>query len=352
LLRLSSVEPGFRTEGIVALFMVREPQPEAADQFLRDVMDELRNTPGVNGAAAVMAGVPTNVGMIQAPIEVDGQEMRASLQAASANYHAFMGIPIIRGRDISSLDTQEAPRVVVINETLSRSAFRGSDPIGRIVTLSDQDYEVIGVAADRKNAGVRAPTQPEFVISIHQWLAPAATVLIDYPYDELPGWRGALQEVVWRVNPSQAITQTIVLADDLANQTKAQQFFATATAIFAGLALCLALSGVNSVVSSLQQQRRREIGLRLALGAKSRDSRRLIYRDALRIVLPGLVIAALLVVPVGIFLPRSLFAVTELDMFAFFAAAAFVLSLGSAIATLWPAVTAGRIEPMAALRYE
>jgi predicted permease len=358
LMQLGRVEPGFRTENIAAFQVFHNAAPETS-QFVERALPELRAVPGVRDAVAVSATPAYVVGGVDADIEVPGSDslegMRVRMLSASPRYHEFLGIPLVKGRGISDGDTQAAPLAVVINETLARRAFGIDDPTGRQLVITAvgerRSYEIVGVAADTRNAGLRSPSEPELVVSVFQQPFQAITLLADSGAAG-PGFMRTLEKAVDRARPLRPINRSFMLADDLDAQLRQPRFFAAATGWFAVLALVLGAAGVNAVVAALQRRRRREIGLRLALGAAPGNAAALIVGTAMRIVTIGLSLGALLGVPLLHWLQGQLFGVGVDVYWLLFGATALVLIVAGMLAASWPAWRAARTAPMEALRYE
>jgi hypothetical protein len=270
-------------------------------------------------------------------------------------YHRLLGIPLRRGRDISEQHTMDTQRVVVISETLARQAFRGADPVGQVLMVSmgpqPAPFEVVGVSADTRNAGLGAPPEPEVAFAMRQFVLPRVTVLVDLAI-MAPNWRRTLEEAIWRADPQQPISRSYALTDDLGNQTRRLRFFAVTTGWFAALALLLGTAGINAVVSAMQRRRTREIGLRMALGAAPRHAARLVLGNAARIVGLGLAIGALLATVVLLWLRRDLYGLGGGVIWGLSGLTVLVLIGAGLSAAAWPAWRASRTVPMRALRYE
>jgi predicted permease len=358
LIRLSDVDPGIRTSNVVTLSLglLRRPDAEA-DQALDRVLEAVRAIPGVVDAAAMMFGLPTATGMTKAHGRATpgGESVFVGIQMGSESYHRLLGIQIRRGRDFAETDVAGGTRVAVINETLARALFPDTDPIGRTVYLAGNEipFEIVGIAADRRNAGLRAPPDPEVVASIRQWeLSSPETLLVRWAGKPPDGWARLLETTINEVDPRQPVAGGIALDDHLRAQTRSLRLFAFATNCFAVLALVLCALGVNAVIAAMQQRREREMGLRMALGASPRQAGALVLATAARIVGFGLVLAALLAVPTFSWLRSQLFDVDAVGFWTLFATAALVSAAAGLVAALSPVRRAARVAPMQALRYE
>jgi hypothetical protein len=244
--------------------------------------------------------------------------------------------------------------VAVVNETLARTMFGDTDPLGQSLLLvsGTEPVVIVGIAADRNNAGLRAPTDPEVVVALRQWSVEPATLLVRWEGEPPPTWRTLLHEVVNDADPGLFVIAGAALTDEVNSQTRALRLFAFATNAFAAFALLLCGFGINAVIAAVQQRRAREIGLRMALGATPRQASALVLGTAARIAAPGILVAALLAVPLFRWLRPQLFDVGEASLWLLFAVAVLVSATAALVAAVSPARRAARIAPMEALRYE
>jgi predicted permease len=367
-LRLTSVSPGFEAsgrDGVVQTVKVTLPQhlydgPERIHAFARDVLDRIRYLPGV-ASASLINSVPFGMMFIQGDFDVEGQPkptLMAGQPKIDAGYFKTMGIPLLAGRDFSATDTAAAPRVAIVSERIARECFSGGpgEALGRRVRLEygggGEWLTVVGVVADVRHRGLDRDVQPMIYVPFQQerggfvrfvsFVARTAT-----PASVVQG----IQAEIRRIAPELPIQSTLTMDEAVAASLAQPRFRTVLLALFAATATLIATCGIYGLMAYAVAQRRREIGVRMALGAERRDVIRLVLTRALRIVVAGLIAGLAGAAGVTRVLQTFLFGVTPTDPIAFTVVTLLLMAAGLLAAWL-PARRATRIDPCAALRAE
>jgi putative ABC transport system permease protein len=369
--RLTSVSPGFESsgsEGVVQVVRVRLPdrlyaEPERIQAFTRGVLDRVQYLPGVT-SASVINSAPFGMMFIQGAFEIDGQPkptLAAGIPKIEAGYFKTMGIPLLAGRDFTTRDTADAPKVAIISERIVREYFPGgaTAALGQRVRIGvfNADSEwlmVVGVVADIRQRAldqdvkpmIYAPFQQErdspLLLRFVSFVARTAT-----PSSVVEGIRTEIR----RAAPDLPIAGMTTMDEALAASVAAPRFRTVMLGLFATAATLIATCGLYGLMAYAVTQRRREIGVRMALGATRRDVLGLVLKHALRIVVAGLVVGLVGAAGVTRVLQTFLFGVTPTDPLVFSAVTLLLLAVGLMAAWL-PARRATRIDPWKALRAE
>lgn len=369
LLSLEHVSLGIDPSNILYADMAYPPgryaTPEQHRVFLQQVLGRVRALPGVK-SATVSIGLPPfgyGGGEVVVPGTTHQDVWRAEFDLCDEGYFQTMGIKLLSGRLLSSDDVNEARRVVVINETMARSYFKGESPIGQSIgfrtinTANNQPdstyYRVIGVVSDFRNQGLRQPAAPMGFLpyTIVGGLEGRA-LLIRTAVAPMSLWNDVRREV-WAVDPN------IAFADDsgtvMGNLRRfgyaAPEFNLAAMSIFAGIGLALVIVGVFSVMAYTVSLQTREIGVRMALGAQPADILRMVLRNGAKLIVAGIVIGLLASAGLTRFLASQLWGVSATDPWTFVTVAIVILVVGLA-ACVVPSRSAMRVNPIIALRYE
>jgi putative ABC transport system permease protein len=334
------------------------------------VLERLRQAPGVASAALATApplsgiDMHTNLHMVGEP-EDPAHSYGARMSAASPEYASLLGTPVLRGRMITDSDTMTAPYVVVINQALERLIFHNRDPLGRQMDLGGKatgmlkPYTVVGVLADQKDTAINQPTGPLLLLPYQQ----IPTTSLYYPallktvVNFLVKTRGDVavaplaRSVFHQVAPAYALDSFSTLQESVDKSNFANRLGLYITGAFSALAGLMVLTGLYGVLAQLVGYRRREIGIRLALGAPRSSVLQMILRQGATMVLVGLGLGVLLSLASGRVLHSFLYGVGASDRWTY-AGTLLSLSLIGAAASSIPALRAAHTPPMESLRDE
>ena len=373
---LQRVPMGFESQHAITASFVLGRQRYSRDveqlALFRELEQRLLTLPGVS-AAALSDSIPPFGGTRGRPlstIEVEGRPRlpegtggMVAWRYITPGYFAALGIPMRRGRPFTQFDRDAGACSVVLSETLARLVFPGEDPLGKHIqrTPQGQWFTVVGVAADARNLGADKTSWPEY------YFVRKSMPDVTWDNQEPPlGWRGAVVVVRTAVDPKLAASslrglfasldptlpvEISTLRDRLARGTERPRFQATLLASFAAIGVLLAAIGLGGVMSFLVAQRRREIGVRMALGATPGSIVRLTLGFAARSMAAGLIIGAAGAYVATRWLRAQLFQVAPGDPRPV-AIAAALLVLVALLAAAGPARRAARVDPMTTLRAE
>ena len=364
--RLASVPTGFESsgrDGVVQTVKVTLPErlyegPDRIHAFARDVRDRIRYLPGVKSASLINS-VPFAMMFIQGDFEIEGQPkptLDVGIPKIDADYFRTMGIPLLAGREFTAGDTAAAPKVAIVSERVVREYFPGGprEALGRRVRVwgNSEWLTVVGVVADIRQRSLAQDVQPLIYAPFQQdrsgfvrfvtFVARTST-----PASVAEGIRAEIR----RAAPDLPIESAVTMDEAVAASVAQPRFRMVLLALFALAATLIAACGLYGLMAYAVAQRRREIGVRMALGAEPRDVLRLVLTRALRIVATGLIVGLAGAAGVTRVLQRFLFGVTPTDPIVF-AAVTFLLMTVGLVAAWVPARRATRIDPCAALRAE
>ncbi len=362
LVELQQVDPGFVPERTASIgFMLpsaRYPGAASYTAFYRRLLDELHGMPGTV-AAGISTTLPlsgSNIGVgIRIPGQPDDPAHRHSSPyfAVSPDYFKAMGIPIRRGRAFADQDTSTSPAVAIVSEAFAAKYFPGQDAIGKKVTLNYNKTgprEIVGVVGDVKNGALEEASTGFVYAPFPQTPWPFMSAVVRTAGDPAPTL-AALRTVLPKLDPTQAPQEVRSLTTSVRKATATPRFTAALIASFAGLALLLAGVGLYGVMAYSVVQRRREIGIRMALGAQPSDVRSLVVGQAVRLGLLGVAIGLVGALAATRVLSSLLFGVSASDPATFAVVCALLGSVVLASAYL-PARRATTVDPAVALRSE
>jgi putative ABC transport system permease protein len=317
--------------------------------------------PGVR-AAAVSSALPFHDNQVTVPtgFKIEGraaapeQNPTAYLISVTPEYLRTMGIPLLRGRELSPFDKADAAPVALINQSLAVRHWPSEDPIGKKVTFTssgkDVTCEIIGVVGNVRPHGFDSDSRPEMYLPYAQSPAGLVTWVVRTAGDAAAQLT-AVKEKIREANPAQSFL-SIATLDQLANRTTSERRFnLLLLGAFASLALALSGVGLYGLVSFTTAQRTKEIGIRMALGAQHRDVQRLVIGQGLRLVLAGTAFGLAGALALTRLMKTLLFGVSATDPLTFCGIVA-LLTVVALLACWIPARRATKVDPMVALRYE
>ena len=354
---------GFQPDDL--LLMQATARPRAADwsdsrAFFEGLLGDVAQLPGVLAAGAMMAPpghVESESGywIDQMPKESPLSTARpAVMNVVAPGTFAALGIPLQQGRDFENGDRRDRPQVVIVNEALARAAFRGRDPIGRTLIAgydSTEPMTIVGVVGDVRQYGPAREPQPELYMPYQQHFYNGATLYFVVRGAIDPAMLSASVERKARERSPEVSVRVTTMNAALAEHVATPKFRAWLLSLFAGIALCLAMAGVYGVMAYVAEQRSKEIGLRMALGANARSVVWLMLGRGLTLTVIGLTAGVLGAIASTRLVSGMLFDVKAHDMTTY-AAVVAALGLLALLAIYVPARRATRIDPLLVLRQE
>jgi putative ABC transport system permease protein len=351
--RLQSVPLGFEADDVLTLeTRLLNPKYRSLERisaFEEELLARVRQLPGVS-AAGLSTAVPMRGVDFISHLGPKGRRTQwGYARHVDAAYFEIMRIPLVRGRVFSSGDRPGAPRVMVVSESYAVAHFGQEDPIGRRLMLGKEEIEIVGVVRDVRYASVDREAGRAFYLPRAQNPAELICLLVRPQPGMQAEVAAALGDVVRRIDPEQPIQGLTTIGDLVSASTADRRFYAVSTIAFAGVALLLAVGGVFGVVSRSVAERRREIAIRMAIGADSRNVLRMVVVDGLLPVVIGCLVGLLVAHAAARSIEALLFEITPADPVTFGVSAALVL-LVALTACLAPALRVSRMAPMATLK--
>jgi putative ABC transport system permease protein len=364
--RLVSVDLGFVPQNTVALQVFawdRQAGDEARANFFDETLQNIRALPGVAAAGAISSfplgladlTVETPFTIHDRPPPPPGEEPSSAISQVTPGYFDAMRIPLRAGRRFDERDDAERPGVAVINETLARRHWPETDPLLQRLTVQVAgralEVEIVGVVGATRADGFGSTRRPEiFVPHAQSGASGSMTYAVrtaGAPAASVP----AIQEAVWAVDPLQTFYSVATVEQLLSDTLAARRFTTSLLVLFAMAALTLAGLGIYGVIAVATTQRTREIGLRLAMGARPLDVVRMVVRGAVGLAASGVVIGAVAAIWTSQLLTSLLFEIAPTDVTTLVVVSLLLLLV--AVSAAWiPARRAARVDPLVALRTE
>ena len=365
LVRLLQVDPGFQAENLLTLEISASPA-RYSDQkrnanLVGQLLDRVQSLPGVRGAALIditplKGGNTTSFAVDGRPEPAPGQKPEANTRDISSSYFHVMEIPLLRGRFFTDQDRSDSPPVLIINNTLAQKLFPDEEAVGKRLIFSFSTppvfAEIVGVVGDEKLGSLDQRTTPVLYSPSLQSNDTDLTLVIRSAMDP-QGLTSKVRAEVANLDPSVVVNSAVTVKKIIGDSPSVfvRRFPALLISVFAVLAVLLSAIGLYGVLSYLVTLRTREIGVRMALGARPADILRLLMNEGFRLV--GLGITAGLLVTSGAvhLLTGLLFGVKPSDPSVLISVAGLI-AVVALMACAVPARRATKVDPMIALRYE
>jgi putative ABC transport system permease protein len=362
LMLLTRVDSGVQTENVMAIHLslttAKYSHTATRAALFSQILQRVGQLPGVE-SAAVVADVPLTQNEDSLGFSIEGvpdppdRKLSVRFNIVGPGYFTTLGIPLTQGRDFADTDSDGTPMVIVVNQAMARRFWPNRNPIDRRITTDDKTwYLIVGVAGDVRQMGLRADSEPEVYMSYlqdpFQW--PYLSLLVrasSNPVKLFP----SIEQAVWSVDKDQPLSNPITLDQVRSHSIAQPRIAALLLGLFAGAALLLAAVGLYGVVSYWVAERTHEIGVRMALGARSFDVFVSVVGRGLLLALLGTAFGLAGSLAVTRVLASFLFSVRPTDPLTF-AAVALLLMCVALVASYFPARRAAKVDPIVALRYE
>ena len=361
--RMLTSNPGFVSDNLLTLnlelFRFKEPPRRVA--VLQQALARIEQVPGVvvagggSGLPPVTAQRGTRFAVEGLELTQPGASNSAYFIAVTPGYFRALGTPLIQGRAFDERDNDHAPGVAVINQTLARNLFPDEEPVGKHLKLINPEQSaewrtIVGVVGDIKYQGLDDPGQQTIYTPFQQTPFPWSYVMVRTSSDPSASI-ASLRSAVGTVDPNITAVNIQTMRQLVSQSVASPRFNATLISAFAALALVLAAVGLYGVISYLVTQHTREIGIRMALGARPGQVFRSVLGRALVLALIGVAVGLAGAFAVTRVLSTMLFGVSPTDPLTFVTISALLTGVALA-ASFVPARRATRVDPMVALRYE
>jgi len=363
--RLQRVDAGVNPERVLTMQLALRGQRYAdarqVDAFYPRLLERVQALPGVR-AAAVSNSLPPENTEFSSGFTIEGRPAIphqippiAYFIRVSPDYFRTLSIPLRRGRYFSAADSADAPLVAIINETMARQFFPHEDPLGHRLNTGDERqptwWQIVGVVGDVKYTGLADETQPALYQPLVQATSWNVFLSIKTETSDPLGLAAAVRNEIRSLDGELPVAQVGTLEQRFATAVAQPRFRTTLIALFAALALMLAVVGIYGVISYSVTQRTHEIGVRLALGAQTSEVLKLVLKQGAALAVMGVVIGLGASLALTGLLKKLLFNVSTTD-WPTFSAIPLLLAAVALLACYLPARRAAQVDPMVALRYE
>ena len=358
LILLQRVPAGFDPERVltltVALPQARYPEPAQRADFWEHAIESVRSVPGVDAVGAA-SRLPLSGGNSTRGFTVDGQvptpAAAADYRAVSTDYFRALGIPLLAGRTFREDDRENRPPVVIVSRLMANRYWPGLDPLGRRISIDgEHQLSVVGVVSDVHHASLEAAGQPTVYVPYRQDPWPSMTLVLRTSVAP-ESVATAARAAIWEIDNDQPIDAVRTMTEQVSLSVARRRFSVGLLIAFGAVAVALAAIGLYGVLALLVTARRREIGVRMALGARPAAVVFSVMRQGLQLTGTGVAIGVPLALAATRLINALLFGTSPADVPTYVAVSA-LLVLVTAVASLVPALRASRVDPIVALREE
>ncbi len=334
--------------------------PSEEQQFSRQLRERLLESPGVTGAA-YSDSIPLGFGLgkwndvtVEGYAARRGENLSVHHASVSPGYFDVLRMPLLAGRDFKPEDNENAPRVMVVNESFARRFFDGHDPVGRRVQIYGKSFTIVGMVKDSKYLSLSETPQPYFYISfdqVHYGSGENGVAFYARTDRDASGLVPILRREMSAIDPNSAGLTAMALSDYISAAWFGPRLAALFLGVLGVISMLLAGVGLYGVMAYSVSQRTREIGIRMALGADPRGVLRMVMRRGLLLAFSGIAAGLAIALAAAPQIAPLLYHVSPLDPLSIAGAALFLITV-AALASLIPALRATRVDPILALRQE
>ena len=331
--------------------------PDHGQQFFRDAVERAKSVPGVADAAITSNGMIG--GGLLGTVFREGEQTDpnnrgtlVNLNDVTPGFFSAARIPLISGRDFTDFDREKSTPVVIVNQAMANMMWPGQEAIGKhfFIVVDPNKYEVIGVAGTKVVANIGEDPQPEAFFPLRQQYSPFGTLVVRTT-GAPASLMGAVRAQINQLDPNLALTGGQTIEETIGQGLWAARMGAALLGIFGFLALSLASVGIYGVLSYSVSQRTSEIGIRMAMGAESRQVLTLVLRQGMLLTIIGIGVGVVVALPVTRTASTLLYGVSFADPLTYLAITALLTAV-ALLACYVPARRATRIDPLVALRFE
>jgi predicted permease len=358
--KAQQINPGFESKNLFQYFFdlaALRYDPDHGQQFFLDAIERTRSVPGVAGVAISSNGIFGGglAGTTFREGEQTDPNNRGTLVVyndVTPGYFAAMRIPILSGRDFTDFDREKTTTVAIVNQAMANLIWPGQDPIGKhfFIVVDPNKYEVVGLVGTTVVGAIGEPPQPQAYIPMRQQYSPFDALVVRTTGDP-EAVMGGVRSQVQQIDRNLALTGGQTVGQALAQSLWAARMGAALLGLFGFLALTLASIGIYGVLSYSVTQRTGEIGIRMALGAQSKQVLGLVLRQGMLLALVGSAVGVLVALFMSRFASTLLYGISPTDPFTYISITLLLMAV-AALACYVPARRATRIDPLVALRFE